>query len=96
MRNSPYSIRRILRYNDPAKPNYGQQLTIANGDTVWHIAPYITKWNNFNPADVNGYSTFKDQPMMRLGETYLLMAEAQFKQGNTRRQHQCPAPAGLS
>jgi hypothetical protein len=82
MRNSPYSIRRIIRYNDPTKPNYGVQLTYLNGDTVWHIAPYTTKWNNFNPADVNGYSTFKDQPMMRLGETYLLLAEAQFKQGN--------------
>jgi len=82
MRNSPYSIRRVLRYNDATKPNFGQQLTYANGDTVWHIAPYTTKWNNFNPADVNGYSTFKDQPMMRLGETYLLLAEAQFKQGN--------------
>jgi len=82
MRNSQYSIRRILRYNDPSKPKYGQQLTVADGDTVWHIAPYTTKWNNFNPADVNGYSTFKDQPMMRLGETYLLLAEAQFKQNN--------------
>lgn len=82
MRNSPYSIRRVIRYNDPTKPNYGQQLTYLNGDTVWHIAPYTTKWNNFNPADVNGYSTFKDQPMMRLGETYLLLAEAQFKQGD--------------
>ncbi len=82
MRNSAYSIRRILRYNDATKPNYLQRLTIANGDTVWHIAPYTTKWNNFNPADVNGYSTFKDQPMMRLGETYLLLAEAQFKQGD--------------
>ncbi|HEY4061975.1 MAG TPA: RagB/SusD family nutrient uptake outer membrane protein [Puia sp.] len=82
MRNSPYSIRRVLRFNDPTKPKYGQQLTIADGDTVWHIAPYTTKWNNFNPADVNGYSTFKDQPMMRLGETYLLLAEAQFKQNN--------------
>ena len=82
MRNSPYSIRRVLRFNDPTKPKYGQQMTAVDGDTVWHIAPYTTKWNNFNPADVNGYSTFKDQPMMRLGETYLLLAEAQFKQGN--------------
>ncbi len=82
MRNSSYNIRRVLRYNDPTKPNYGQQLTYLNGDTVWHIAPYSTKWNNFNPADVNGYSTFKDQPMMRLGETYLLLAEAQFDQSN--------------
>jgi len=82
MRNSAYSIRRVLRFNDPTKPKYGQQLTVLDGDTVWHIAPYTTKWNNFNPNDVNGYSTFKDQPMMRLGETYLLLAEAQFRQSD--------------
>jgi hypothetical protein len=82
MRNSSYSIRRVLRFNDPTKPKYGQQLTVLDGDTVWHIAPYTTKWNNFNPNDVNGYSTFKDQPMMRLGETYLLLAEAQFRQSD--------------
>lgn len=82
MRNSPYNIRRVIRYNDATKPNYGQQLTYQNGDTVWHINPYITKWNNFNPADINGYGSYKDLPMMRLGETYLLLAEAQFKQGD--------------
>lgn len=82
MRNSPYNIRRVIRYNDPNKPKYGQQLTYLDGDTVWHINPYTTKWNNYNPADANGYGSFKDLPMMRLGETYLLLAEAQFKQGN--------------
>ena len=82
IRNSPFNIRRVLRYNDPTKPNYGQQLTYHNGDTVWHIAPYITKWNNFNPADINGYGTYHDLTLMRLGETYLLLAEAQFKQGD--------------
>lgn len=82
IRNSPYNIRRVLRYNDPTKPKYGQQLTIADGDTVWRIAPYTTKWNNFNPADINGYGSYKDLPMMRLAETYLLLAEARFKQGN--------------
>ncbi|MBO9566720.1 MAG: RagB/SusD family nutrient uptake outer membrane protein [Niastella sp.] len=81
MRNSKYNIRRELRYNDPTKPKYGQLLTIADGDTVWRIAPYTTKHNYFNPADLNGYQTFKDITMMRLGETYLLLAEAQFKQG---------------
>ncbi|MET0392756.1 MAG: RagB/SusD family nutrient uptake outer membrane protein [Chitinophagaceae bacterium] len=81
IRNSPYNIRRIIRFNDPTKPMYGVQLTIAHGDTVWRIAPYTTKWNNFNPADINGYGSYKDLPMMRLGETYLLLAEAQFKQG---------------
>jgi hypothetical protein len=82
MRNSPYNIRRELRYNDPTKPKYGQLLTYLDGDTVWHINPYITKWNNYNPADINGYGSYKDLPMMRLGETYLLLAEAQFKQGD--------------
>lgn len=82
IRNSQYNIRRVLRYNDPTKPKYGQILTYLNGDTVWHIAPYTTKWNNYNPADPNGYGSYKDIPMMRLGETYLLLAEAQFKQGN--------------
>ena len=82
MRGSAYNIRRVIRFNDPTKPKYGQQLTIADGDTVWRIAPYTTKWNNFNPADINGYGSYKDLPMMRLAETYLLLAEAQFKQGN--------------
>ncbi len=82
MRNSVYNIHRKLYWNDPAKPKYGQQLTYLDGDTVWHINPYITKWNNYNPADINGYGSFKDLPMMRLGETYLLLAEAQFKQGD--------------
>jgi hypothetical protein len=82
IRNSAYNIRRVIRFNDPAKPKYGQQLTIADGDTVWRIAPYTTKWNNFNPADINGYGSYKDLPMMRLAETYLLLAEARFKQGN--------------
>ncbi|MBS1565084.1 MAG: RagB/SusD family nutrient uptake outer membrane protein, partial [Bacteroidetes bacterium] len=82
MRNSPYNLRRELRYNDPTKPKYGQLLTYLDGDTVWHINPYITKWNNYNPADINGYGSYKDLPMMRLGETYLLLAEAQFKQND--------------
>jgi len=80
IRNSKYNFRRELRYNDPAKPKYGQVLTIADGDTVWHINPYVTKWNNYNPADINGYGTYHDITVMRLGETYLLLAEAQFKQ----------------
>ncbi|MDI3319467.1 RagB/SusD family nutrient uptake outer membrane protein [Pinibacter soli] len=83
IRNSKYNFRRELRYNDPSKPKYGQVLTIADGDTVWHINPYVTKWNNYNPADINGYGTYHDITVMRLGETYLLLAEAQFKQNRS-------------
>jgi len=49
---------------------------------IYYITPYTTKWNQYNPAGPFGYGTIKDLPMMRLGETYLLLAEAQFKQGN--------------
>jgi hypothetical protein len=44
--------------------------------------PYTLKWGQFDPLDVFGYAMWKDLPLMRLGETYLLLAEAQFKQNH--------------
>lgn len=82
MRNSKYNIRRRFYYNNPASANYGRRVVVTGSDTL-RIAPHTTKWNQFNPNDVFGFGTIKDLPMMRLGETYLLLAEAQFKQGNT-------------
>lgn len=83
MRNSIYNIHRTFYYNDPANANFGKQVIVTGTDTLTKICPYTTKWNYYNPADQFGYGTIKDQIMMRLGETYLLLAEAQFKQGNT-------------
>jgi hypothetical protein len=85
MRNSKYNLHRKFYYNDAAQTNlYGKRVTGLTGtDTIFFITPYTTKWNQYNPADAFGYGTIKDLPMMRLGETYLLLAEAQFKQGNT-------------
>jgi hypothetical protein len=85
MRNSKYNLKRTFYYNNPAVPaKYGQRVTGLTGtDTVFYITPYTTKWNQFDPTDTFGFGTIKDLPMMRLGETYLLLAEAQFKQGNT-------------
>jgi hypothetical protein len=48
---------------------------------VFRICPSITKYGQFDPNDVFGYAMIKDLILMRLGETYLLLAEAQFKQG---------------
>jgi hypothetical protein len=45
------------------------------------LCPYTTKWNNYVAADAFGYADYKDIIMMRLGETYLLLAEAQLNQG---------------
>ena len=83
MRNSLYSIHRVFYYNDPSNTAlYGKQVIVTGTDTLTKICPYTTKWNYYNPADQFGYGTIKDLIMMRLGETYLLLAEAQFRQNN--------------
>ena len=82
MRNSRYNIRREFYYNDPGKPNYGKLVTpVAPVDTVFRLMPHTTKWYQYDPNDVFGYAMIKDLILMRLGETYLLQAEAQMKQG---------------
>jgi len=83
MRNSKYNIHRKFFYNDPKSANYGKRVVVTGSDTLIRITTYTTKWNMYNPVDEFGLATIKDLPMMRLGETYLLLAEAQFKQGNT-------------
>jgi starch-binding outer membrane protein, SusD/RagB family len=65
--------------------------TIKTGDKVipfradslvtWY--PYPTKWGGYDPTDDFGFAVVKDWPAMRLGETYLLRAEARFRQNNT-------------
>ncbi|HAL82535.1 MAG TPA: RagB/SusD family nutrient uptake outer membrane protein [Mucilaginibacter sp.] len=83
MRNSKYNIRRKFYYNDPSSPNYGQLVAGPGIDTNRNIVPKTNKWDQFDPNDSFGSSMIKDFVIMRLGETYLLKAEAQFKQGNT-------------
>jgi hypothetical protein len=68
-----------------------QNITVKTGDRaipfasdsleVWY--PYPTKWGGYDPTDDFGYAVVKDWPVMRLGETYLLRAEARLRQGNT-------------
>ena len=84
MRNSPYNIRRNYWYNDPSPAyaaKYGQQVPYTGADTLFKICPSTTKWGQFDPTDEFGYDMLKDITIMRLGETYLLLAEAQFDQG---------------
>lgn len=81
MRNSKYNLHRDFYYNDPSKPAlFGKKVVPTPADTLWSIVPYTTKWNHFIATDPTGNGAFKDLIMMRLGETYLLLAEAQFKQ----------------
>ena len=83
MRNSKYNIRRQFYYNDPSSTyasKYGLPVPYAGSDTVRFLTPHITKWFQFDPNDVFGFAMIKDFILMRLGETYLLLAEAQLKQ----------------
>ncbi len=83
MRNSPYNLRRNYYYNNPASAKYGQLVKPGAGvDTNRLIVPKTNKWDAYDPNDVFGFATIKDVIVMRLGETYLLKAEAQFKQGD--------------
>lgn len=81
MRNSRFNIRREFWYNDPTKPaTFGKPVPYTGPDTLWKIMPYTTKWGAFDPNDEFGYAMIKDIIVMRLGETYLLLAEALVKQ----------------
>lgn len=83
MRNSRFNIRRRYTYNDPAATyaaKYGKPVPYAGADTIYKLCPSTTKWGQFDPNDAFGYAMLKDFIMMRFGETYLLLAEAQFKQ----------------
>ncbi|MDB5147663.1 MAG: Starch-binding associating with outer rane [Mucilaginibacter sp.] len=82
MRNSKYNLRRKYYYNDPSSADYGKLVAGPGIDTNRNIVPKTNKWDQFDPNDTFGSSMIKDFIIMRLGETYLLKAEAQFKQGN--------------
>jgi hypothetical protein len=65
---------RTITTGDRAIPFEGDSLEI------WY--PYPTKWGGYDVDDDFGYAIVKDWPVMRLGETYLLRAEARFRQGS--------------
>ena len=60
----------------------GDEVKIFAADTIYKLAPYTLKWRHFDPRDVFGFGMWKDFILMRLGETYLLRAEARLKQDN--------------
>jgi len=86
IRNSQYNIRRRYYYNDPNPiyaARFGKQVPFTGPDTLINICPSTTKWGAFDPNDTFGFAMIKDFILMRLGETYLLLAEAQVAQGKT-------------
>src|SRR5690606_21538529 len=79
MRNSPWNIRRIWYYNNPANPLFGQRIDFkAPGltDTIQNIYPMVRKGEgvieSLNSSSTPNYKFI----VYRLAETYLLRAEA--------------------
>lgn len=60
----------------------GDQVIPAAGDSLNVFYPHTTKWGGYDTSDDFGYALIKDWPVMRFAETYLLRAEARFRQGN--------------
>lgn len=87
-RGGQYAIRRFYLYNNATGIPTGKKV----GDTLFTVVgaekasnplwPSTRKWDWSDPADVTANDQYNDQPYIRLAETYLLLAEAQFKQGN--------------
>lgn len=71
---NPEMVREVvLKTGDPVIP--------AKEDSLTNFFVYSTKWGEYNPKDDFGFGMVKDWPVMRLGETYLLRAEARFRLG---------------
>ncbi|MEZ5107158.1 MAG: RagB/SusD family nutrient uptake outer membrane protein [Draconibacterium sp.] len=84
IRNSAYNMRRNFYYNNPKSAYYGQEVekrTVAE-DTLRNMYAYPRKiegkaWL----GDISSGRTSKDIIVYRLAETYLLRAEAYFRNG---------------
>lgn len=61
----------------------GDRAYWRRGDTLEVMYPHPTKWGAYDTTDDFGYAMVKDWPVMRLGEAYLLRAEAYVRQGKT-------------
>ena len=86
-RGGAFALRRFYNYNNAATLLTGTRLgdTLRTVFTVEKLAdplwPSTRKWDWASTVDPVGGATFVDQPYLRLADTYLLLAEAQFKQG---------------
>ena len=92
-RGGPHALRKyyIIEAGDQIDEGSGY----AVGDTLWmdwsidnmvlrvRGWPSVTKFDYANPQDVSAGGSYKDEPYLRLAETYLLLAEAQIMQSKT-------------
>lgn len=70
--DSPEAVRTVVLKT-------GDWVIPSREDSLTNFYVYSTKWGEYNPKDDFGFAMIKDWPVMRLGETYLLRAEAYFR-----------------
>ncbi len=70
------------KYGDTIKLSWAKDLvyTTKSARNDW---PFIRKWDNVIPTNIQESGQYNDQVYLRLAETYLLKAEAQYKLGNS-------------
>ena len=83
IRNSKYNIRRHYFRNAPGDPKYGQEIPITDDlRTSGSLYEHTTKFYFGVTKDNPSYAFYhKDYYKIRLADTYLLLAEAQFRLG---------------
>jgi hypothetical protein len=86
-RGGDFALRRFYTMNNAATLLAGRKLgdTLRTVFTAEKISdplwPSTRTWDWASTVDPVGGATYVDQPYLRLADTYLLLAEAQFKQG---------------
>ncbi len=81
IRGQELSLRRTWLYNATILPpgvNYGDTL-VYNGSNLAYNRPHVTKFDYYEEDDPEGRRCDKDVYMFRLAETYLMKAEALFR-----------------
>jgi hypothetical protein len=80
--NAPFKADNLptgYKYGDTIRMNWSQPLTpLYNSKTDW---PYSRKFEGTDPVNPQSSYSFNDQVYLRLADTYLLKAEAQFLLG---------------
>ena len=70
------------KYGDTIKLNWTNDLS-GTSNASRNDYPFIRKWDNVIASNLQENKQYNDQPYLRLAETYLIKAEAQFKLGNS-------------
>lgn len=72
--NNPASLPAGYNLGDTVRINRNVNERLSN--PLW---PSTRKWDYANPLDINGNNNYNDIILLRLAETYLLLAEANFR-----------------